>query len=63
MTSYSLYLASDLTRRFEPALDIDAPSDRVAIDIAEDLRSCRPAELWNGSRMVREWKDKPSATE
>jgi hypothetical protein len=60
MTSYRLYLVSSLTHRFEPALDIDAPGDGVAMSIAEELRSNRPAELWNGSRIVKAWKDKPA---
>ena len=56
MTSYRLYLVSDLTRRFEPAQEFDAKSDRAAIAIAEEARCNRAAELWDGSRMVRGWK-------
>jgi hypothetical protein len=56
MTSYRLYLLSSLTRRFEPAQEIEAEDDEAAITIAEDARSHRAAELWNGSRIVKEWK-------
>ena len=56
MTSYRLYQVSGLTRRFDPAQEIDAPNDREAIAMAEKMRSDRPAELWNGSRIVQEWK-------
>ena len=56
MTSYRLYLVSDLTRRFEPAQDFEARGDKAAIAIADERRSARPAELWSGNRMVRAWK-------
>lgn len=59
MTSYRLYLVSGLTRRFEPAKEFDARNDRAAVAIAEDMRSARPAELWNGNRIVRDWKAPP----
>ena len=60
MTSYRLYLVSDLTRRFEPAQEFEAKSDRAAIAIAEKARSERAAELWDGSRMVKDWKVRSS---
>jgi len=56
MTSYRLYLVSDVTRRFEPAQEFEAKSDQAAIATAEKARSERAAELWDGSRMVRDWK-------
>ena len=56
MTSYRLYMVSDLTRRFEPAQEFDARSDKSALIIAEEMRADRAAELWCGSRLVREWK-------
>jgi hypothetical protein len=56
MASYRLYRVSELTRRFEPAKEFDAEDDRTAIVMAEKERSRRSAELWNGNRMVREWK-------
>lgn len=59
MMSYRLYLVSGLTRRFEPAQEFDARTDRAAIAVAEGMRSARSAELWNGNRMVREWKAPP----
>jgi hypothetical protein len=57
MASYRLYRVSDLTRRFEPAEEFDAEDDRAAIANAEKARAGRSAELWNGNRMVKEWKD------
>ena len=62
MTSYRLYLVSGLTPRFEPAQEFDAPNDRKAIAIAERKRLARAAELWNGNRIVQEWKAKPFST-
>ena len=56
MASYRLYRVSHLTRRFEPAEEFDAADDPAAIAVAEKARSHRMAELWNGSRMVKEWK-------
>lgn len=56
MTSYRLYLVSELTRRFEPAIEFEAKSDRAAIAVVEKTRSERAAELWNGARMVKDWK-------
>ena len=56
MTSYRLYLVSGLTRRFEPAQELDAKDDKLAVEIAETVRASRAAELWSGSRMVMEWK-------
>ena len=56
MPSYRLYLVSELTRRFEPAQEFDEVSDQAAIALAEAKRSARPAELWSGNRIVREWK-------
>jgi hypothetical protein len=56
-TSYRLYLVSDLTQRFEPAVDIDAPNDAVAMSIAEELRSGRAAELWKGSQVIKGWRN------
>lgn len=56
MTSYRLYRASHLTRRFEPAEEFEARDDEAAIAISEDLRARRAAELWKGNRMVKEWK-------
>ena len=56
MTSYRLYRVSNLTRRFEPAEEFDAKDDRAAIAFADEVRSHRPAELWNGNRMIKGWK-------
>ena len=56
MPSYRIYMVSGLTRRFEPAQDFDAKSDRAAIAFAEKTRSHRSAELWRGNRLVKEWK-------
>ena len=56
MTSYRLYRVSHFTRRFEPSEDFHAEGDRAAIAIAERVRSSRPAELWSGNRIVKEWK-------
>jgi len=55
MSSYRLYGLSQLTRRFEPAEEFDAEDDRQAIALAEDVREHRSAELWNGSRLIKEW--------
>jgi len=52
-----MYLASELTRRFEPAQEFDARDDRAALAIADEMRSHRAAELWSGNRLVREWKE------
>lgn len=60
MTSYRLYLVSGLTRRFEPAQEFLAKNDRAAIAMAEDVRADRAAELWNGNRIVKEWRDQAS---
>ena len=59
MTSYRLYLVSDLTRRLEPALEFDAQTDRAAFTFADKIRSHRPAELWSGNRLMREWAEAP----
>jgi len=56
MSSYRLYIVSGITRRFEPAQELDADDDQQAIAAAEVARAARPAELWQGSRMVMEWK-------
>ena len=56
MTSYRLYRVSFLTRRFEPAEEFHAEGDLAAIAMAEEARSRRAAELWSGSRIVKEWK-------
>jgi hypothetical protein len=55
MSSYRLYRLSHLTRRFEPAEEFDAKDDRAAIAVAEAVRAQRAAELWNGSRLIKEW--------
>ena len=57
MVTYRLYRVSDLTPRFEPAKEFEANDDAAAIVIAEKARARRAAELWNGSRMIKEWKD------
>ena len=56
MPQYRLYLESSLTERFEPAIELDMPDDRAALAWAEDIRMMRAAELWSGSRLVREWE-------
>jgi hypothetical protein len=53
--SYRLYLISGLTRRFEPAKEIAADNDDEAIAMADEARALRPAELWRGNRMIKEW--------
>ena len=55
MSSYRLYIVSGITRRFEPAQELDADDDQQAIAAAEVARAARPAELWQGSRMVMAW--------
>lgn len=55
MPQYRLYLESNLTERFEPAIELDMPDDQAALAWAEDLRMKRAAELWSGNRLVREW--------
>ena len=55
MSSYRLYIVSGITRRFEPAQELDAEDDEHAIAVAEMARADRPAELWQGSRMVMAW--------
>ena len=55
MPTYRLYLVSGLTQRFEPAVEHDMHNDEAALAWAEDLRMKRAAELWSGSRLVREW--------
>lgn len=55
MAGYRLYLVSGLTRRFEPALELDADEDQTAIVMANEMRVSRAAELWCGSRMVAGW--------
>lgn len=54
--TYRLYIVSGLSGRFEPALEFDAPNDNAAIVAAELSRDVRAAELWQGSRIVKEWK-------
>ena len=53
--NYRLYLISGITRRFEPAREIDAETDDEAIVAADEVRSTKAAELWRGNRLVKEW--------
>ena len=55
--TYRLYIVSDISRRFEPAQELDAENDEAAIAAAETARAARSAELWRGSGLVKEWKD------
>ena len=55
MSSYRLYMVSGVTRRFEPAQELEAEDDQQAIAAAEVARAARAAELWQGNRMVMEW--------
>lgn len=56
MATYRLYLESNLIQRFEPAIELDMADDETALAWADDLRMERAAELWSGSRLVREWE-------
>lgn len=56
MASYRLYILSDISRRFEPAQELEAEDDKKAIAAGEVARAARAAELWQGNRMVKEWQ-------
>ena len=56
MVCYRLYMVSGITRRFEPAQELDAEDDMKAIAAAELARASRAAELWQGNRMVKHWQ-------
>jgi len=56
MTNYRLYILSGISRRFEPAQELEAEDDEKAIAAAELARAARSAELWRGSRMVKDWQ-------
>ena len=58
MTSYRLYLVSEMTERLSPALELEVDDDETAIRWAEEMRAGRRAELWSGNRMVRDWHSK-----
>lgn len=53
--TYRLYIVSGLSGRFEPALEFDAANDDAAIAASELGRDGRSAELWLGSRLVKDW--------
>jgi hypothetical protein len=55
MNVYRLYVVSGLTGRFEPALEVDVSNDEAALRWADDIRALRDAELWYGSRLVKQW--------
>jgi hypothetical protein len=59
MPAYRLYLESNLTQRFEPAIELDMPDDKCALAWADEFRMKRSAELWCGSRLVHEWDASP----
>ena len=58
MTSYRLYLVSEMTDRLSPALELAVDDDEIAVRWAEEMRAGRRAELWSGNRMVRDWHSK-----
>jgi hypothetical protein len=55
MTTYRLYLVSELTDRLSPALELDVQDDDAAVRWANEMRGHRKAELWHGNRLVKEW--------
>ena len=51
MHHYRIYLI-DKTNHFAQALDFEGPDDLSALDKANLMRQCQPAEIWESTRLV-----------
>jgi hypothetical protein len=56
LRQYRLYFLESVVQRISYSHEFEAEDDEQAISISESWREGRSAELWAGSRKVKDWR-------